>query len=202
MVRTQNIVISSGKGHYLIDENNSKYLDGISNMWCNVWGHNRREIINAMKRQLDNLPHSTLFGLVNEPSVMLAEKLIKLANGMGKVFYSDNGSTAMEVALKIAIQYWRNLGKIEKKKFICFNNGYHGDTLGCMSVGYVGSFFYPYKSLLFGTIRVDAPSIGIKKIRNDDPSQCLEQIEKVPQKTFKKFCGNCNGEWCTNSWWC
>lgn len=181
----QNIVISSGKGHYLIDENNSKYLDGISNMWCNVWGHNRREIINAMKRQLDNLPHSTLFGLVNEPSVMLAEKLIKIANGMGKVFYSDNGSTAMEVALKIAIQYWRNLGKIEKKKFICFNNGYHGDTSGCMSVGYVGSFFYPYKSLLFGTIRVDAPSIGIKKIRNDDPSQCLEQIEKVLKKHSK-----------------
>ena len=112
----QNIVISSGKGHYLIDENNSKYLDGISNMWCNVWGHNRKEIINAMKRQLDNLPHSTLFGLVNEPSVMLAEKLIKLAKGMGKVFYSDNGSTAMEVSSKNSHSILEKLGKNREKK--------------------------------------------------------------------------------------
>ena len=184
-LKSQNIVIRSGKGHFLIDEHGTKYLDGISNMWCNVWGHDRKEIINAMKEQLDSLPHSTIFGLVNKPSTMLAERLIKLTNGMGKVFYSDNGSTAMEVALKIAIQYWRNIGKSEKKKFICFKNGYHGDTLGCMSVGYAGNFFSPYKSILFGTIKVDAPTIGIETVDKNGFSKYLEQIEQVLKKHSK-----------------
>jgi adenosylmethionine-8-amino-7-oxononanoate aminotransferase len=154
-------------------------------MWCNVWGHDRKEIINAMKMQLDSLPHSTIFGLVNKPSTMLAEKLISLAKGMGKVFYSDNGSTAIEVALKMAIQYWRNIGKSEKRKFICFKNGYHGDTLGCMSVGYVGNFFSPYKSLLLGTIKVDAPTIGIEAADNFEFSQYIEQIEQVLKEHSK-----------------
>lgn len=89
-------------------------------MWCNVWGHDRIEIIDAMKKQLDSLPHSSLFGLVNEPSVKLAKILTTIAKGMSKVFYTDNGSTAIEAALKIAIQYWNNKGKNAEKEFHLF----------------------------------------------------------------------------------
>ena len=117
--RSNNIVIESGNGFNFIDSQDRRYLDGISNMWCNVWGHDRSEIIDAMKKQLDTLPHSSLFGLTNPPSVKLAERLTTMAKGMGKVFYTDNGSTAIEAALKIATQYWKNKGMSQKKTFIC-----------------------------------------------------------------------------------
>ena len=186
---SENIVIKSGSGFSFVDSKERRYLDGISNMWCNVWGHDRKEIIVAMKKQLDTLPHSSLFGLVNEPSVKLAKTLTTIAKGMSKVFYTDNGSTAIEVALKIAIQYWNNKGKTEKKNFICLKNGYHGDTIGCMSIGYVDGYFSPYKSLLLKTIKVESPTIRHEKFGSQNFEQYIDKIENILKNLSSKISG-------------
>ena len=138
-----NRVIVRGDGFYLIDSKGNRYLDGCASMWCNVWGHSRREIMNSVIRQVRQLQHSTLFGLGNQPATELAEILLKVARKMDHVFYSDNGSTAVEVALKMALQYWRNKGNTKKKRFLSLKNAYHGDTIGAMSVGYVPKYFLP-----------------------------------------------------------
>ncbi|HYX56886.1 MAG TPA: aminotransferase class III-fold pyridoxal phosphate-dependent enzyme, partial [Nitrososphaeraceae archaeon] len=91
-----NKVIVRGRGFYLMDDSGKKYLDGIASMWCNVWGHGKNEVVNRMTQQLQNLQHSTLFGLANGPSIELAKKILNMSKGMDKVFYSDNGSTAIE----------------------------------------------------------------------------------------------------------
>jgi len=184
---SENIVIESGKGFNFVDTKERSYLDGISNMWCNVWGHDRTEIISAMKKQLDILPHSTLFGLVNDPSVKLAKRLTNMVKGMSKVFYTDNGSTAIEAALKIATQYWNNKGKTQKKKFICLKNGYHGDTIGCMSIGYIDSYFSPYKSLLLKTIKVDSPTIRHEKFGRQNFEQYIDKIENILNRLSSKI---------------
>lgn len=147
-VQQNNKVISKGEGFHIIDSDGNRYLDGIASMWCNVWGHGQNEVTDAMIDQIKMLQHSTLFGLANEPSVNLAEKLLKLAKGMDRVFYTDNGSTAIEVALKMALQYYTNIGKPEKNHFISIENGYHGDTVAAMSVGYIKKYFGAYKPLL------------------------------------------------------
>ena len=185
--KSQNVLIGSGTGFSFVDSKERTYLDGISNMWCNVWGHDRIEIISAMKKQLDTIPHSSLFGLVNEPSVKLAKSLTTMAKGMGKVFYTDNGSTAIEAALKIATHYWINKGKTQKKKFICLKNGYHGDTIGCMSVGYVDGFFSPYKSLLLKTIKVGCPTIRHEKFGYQNFEQYIDKIENILKRLSTKI---------------
>lgn len=186
---SDNITVQYGNGFSFIDSNKRSYLDGISNMWCNVWGHDRTEILDSMKNQLDILPHSSLFGLVNEPSAKLAKRLITMAKGMTKVFYTDNGSTAIEAALKIATQYWNNKGKSQKKKFICLKNGYHGDTIGCMSVGYVDGYFSPYKSILLKTIKVDSPTIRHGKFGPQDIEQYVDKIENILKRISSKISG-------------
>ena len=186
---SDNITVQSGSSFSFVDSNERTYLDGISNMWCNVWGHDRTEIIDSMKNQLDTLPHSSLFGLVNEPSAKLAKRLITFAKGMSKVFYTDNGSTAIEAALKIAIQYWNNKGKTQKREFICLKNGYHGDTIGCMSVGYVDGYFSPYRSLLLRTIKVDSPTIRHEKFGQQNTEQYVDKIENILKKKSPKISG-------------
>src|SRR5690242_18833873 len=156
-MRWDNKVIVDAKGFYLIDSKGKKYLDGIASMWCNVWGHSDNEILKSMSKQIRTVPHSTLFGLASAPSVILAERLLRLCKGMQKVFYSDNGSTAIEVAMKIAVQYWHNKGKRKKKYFISLENGYHGDTFGAMSLGYLPKFFRPYRRLLLKVYKAPKP---------------------------------------------
>ena len=108
----EQLVIEQAQGEYLIDDKGRRYLDGVASLWCNVHGHRVKEIDQAIKEQLDKVAHSTLLGLISPPSAQLAERLVKIAPaGLGKVFFSDNGSTAVEVAAKIAFQYWQNIGK-------------------------------------------------------------------------------------------
>ena len=121
--------IVRGEGMWLIDDDGNKLLDGVASMWCNVWGHSKKELINAIIKQTKKLQHSPLFNLTNEPAEMLAEKLIKMSPNMAQVFFSDNGSTAMEIAIKIALQYWDNLELKNKTKIATLENGYHGDTV-------------------------------------------------------------------------
>ena len=161
-------VITRGKGFYLIDENGNRYLDGIASMWCNVWGHGKNEIIKIMIKQLRDIEHSTLFGLSSRPSIELAEKLLKMSKGMSYVFYSDNGSTAIEVAMKMALQYWRNKGNFKKIRFISMKNGYHGDTIGAMSIGYIKKYFGAYRPLINPATKVTPPP----SLYLQDPDNC------------------------------
>ena len=183
-----NKVIVHGKGFHLIDESGKKYLDGIASMWCNVWGHGKNEVVDKMTQQLQNLQHSTLFGLANAPSIELAKKILKMAKGMDKVFYSDNGSTAIEVAMKMALQYWSNKGKYEKKNFISLEHAYHGDTVGTMSVGYISKFFAAYKPLLFKSYTVPSPFFyeSQYKNRSDFEQDCLEKTENLLKRHASK----------------
>ena len=172
--------IVRGDGMWLIDEDGNRLLDGVASMWCNVWGHSKRELINAIIMQAKKLQHSSLFNLTNEPSELLAKKLINISPNMDQVFFSDNGSTAMEIALKIALQYWTNLGFSNKNKIATLENGYHGDTFGAMSVGYVPEFFSKFKSKLFSTLQFEVPrsynlpkNMTGKEFEND----CIKKIE-------------------------
>ena len=173
--------IVKARGMYLIDKNGQKLLDGVASMWCNVWGHSKPELINAISSQTKKLQHSPMFNLTNEPVEKLAKNLIKISPKMSKVFFSDNGSTAMEIAFKIALQYWTNKGFQNKKKIATLKNGYHGDTFGAMSVGYVPEFFSKFKNQLFTTLQFDVPNkYRLPKNSTLDEYQklCLENIEK------------------------
>ena len=172
--------IVRGDGMWLIDEDGNRLLDGVASMWCNVWGHSKRELINAIIMQAKKLQHSSLFNLTNEPSELLAKKLITISPNMAQVFFSDNGSTAMEIAIKIALQYWTNLGLRNKTKIATLENGYHGDTFGAMSVGYVPEFFSKFRSKLFSTLQFKVPrkynlpkNVTLKEFEN----KCIEKIE-------------------------
>lgn len=154
------IIVDSGKGSRLTDIRGKTYLDGVSSLWVTVHGHRKKEIDQAISAQLKKIAHSTLLGLSNVPAALLAEKLVKIApKGLTKVFYSDSGSTAVEVALKIAYQYWQQKGPgyCSKRGFISLREAYHGDTVGSVSVGGIDLFHELYRPLLFGTTKIDAP---------------------------------------------
>ena len=152
------VIIERGEGCYLIDTAGNRYIDGTASMWTNVHGHNHPELNTALKTQLDEIAHTTLLGYSNIPAIQLAQKLVEITPvGLNKVFYSDNGSTAVEVALKMAYQYWQHKGEPHRKLFLHFDNAYHGDTIGAMSVGGIDSFHTTFDSLLFKGIRVSAP---------------------------------------------
>lgn len=177
--------ITKGDGMWLIDAKGNRLLDGVASMWCNVWGHSKKELVNAMIRQAKKLQHSSLFNLTNDQAEILAEKLVKISPGMNKVFYSDDGSTAMEIAAKMALQYWQNTGVKNKTKFVSVQNGYHGDTIGAMSLGYVPMFFSRFKKLLFPVIRTPTP----EKYRmpkgftfKEYQEFCIEEIENIFSK--------------------
>jgi len=188
--RGSNKIIIKGDDFYLIDQNKEKILDGVAGMWSNVWGYGENPIIKSMQKQLSTLPNSTLFGLGNRKSVKLAEKLIKLCKGMDKVFYSDNGSTAIEIALKMSTQYWKNKNNNSKKHlFLSLRNGYHGDTIGTMSVGFVANFFESYKSILLKTFRVPSPKDYEFKfeVESEIVDKCLDLTEKKLKKYSSKI---------------
>jgi len=173
--------IIRGQGMWLIDEDGNRFLDGVASMWCNVWGHSKKELINAIIKQTKKLQHSSSFNFTNEPVEILAKKLVKLSPNMTNVFFSDNGSTAMEVAIKIALQYWKNHDIKNKTKIATLKNGYHGDTFGAMSVGYVPEFFSKFRGKLFSTIQFPVPQNNLipKNMTNNEfEQQCLSNIEK------------------------
>ena len=154
------LVVREGRGCWLVDIHGRKYLDGVSSLWCNIHGHRRPEIDAALRAQLGRIAHSTLLGISNEPAIRLAKELVDLAPaGLTKIFYSDNGSTAVEVALKMAFQYWQHRGGAwrKKTKFVALRNGYHGDTIGAMSVGGIDLFHAAFRPLLFKTYLAPSP---------------------------------------------
>ncbi|MEZ7989477.1 MAG: adenosylmethionine--8-amino-7-oxononanoate transaminase, partial [Nitrosopumilus sp.] len=156
-------------------------IDAVGSMWCNVWGHSNPQLVKAITTQSKKIQHSSLFNLTNEPVEKLADNLIKISPGMNKVFFSDNGSSAMEIAIKMALQYWKNIGEKNRTKIATVENGYHGDTFGAMSVGYVPEFFAKFKEQLFPTIQFPVPNkyrIPKGLTFADYQNNCLEKIEK------------------------
>jgi len=175
------VIIDRGEGFYLIDTEGRRYIDGVSSLWCNVHGHRVAAIDNAIRNQLDCIAHSTLLGLGQTRAIELAERLVKIAPpGLEKVFYSDSGATSVEIALKIAYQYWQNIGDKGRTRFIAVRQAYHGDTVGSVSVGGMELFHSIFKSLLFETHFVPSPH----PYRFDGtPEQCaahsLETMESL-----------------------
>jgi adenosylmethionine-8-amino-7-oxononanoate aminotransferase len=183
--RSVPLIIEHGAGSYLYATDGKKYIDGVSSLWVTVHGHRKKQIDDAIIAQVGKICHSTLLGLSNMPAIELAEKLITLApEGLTKVFYSDSGSTAVEIALKIAYQYWQQTSRAtkKKKKFISLTNAYHGDTIGAVSVGGIDLFHEIYRPLLFKTFKAQSPYC-YRCPYNKKPSSCglhcLNSLEDI-----------------------
>ena len=154
-----NVPIVKGEGVYLLDEDGRKYIDAVSSWWVNIHGHAHPYIAEKVAKQLRELEHVIFAGFTHEPAVQLAERLLSLLPGkQAKIFYSDNGSTAVEVALKMCFQYWNNTGNAQKKKVLAFKDAYHGDTFGAMSVSGRSIFTNPFNDLLFDVEFIDLPN--------------------------------------------
>ncbi len=154
------LIIERADGCFLIDLDGRRYLDSVSSMWCNVHGHRVPELDSALREQVERVAHTTLLGLANVPSIRLARRLVELAPpGLTRVFYSDDGATAVEVALKMAFQYWRQCPtpRPKKTRFLSLGGAYHGDTLGDVSVGDLARFHHLFQPLLFPTLRAPSP---------------------------------------------
>ena len=174
--------IVSAKGMWLYDSKGGKMLDGVASMWCNVWGHSKSELVSEIIKQTKIIQHTPLFNLTHPSAEKLSKKLLQLNPKMNSVFFSDNGSTAMEIAIKIALQYWRNIGENKKTNVATLENGYHGDTFGAMSVGYVPEFFSKFRSKLFSTSQFPVPRTVITGGNSKESSEeylqnCLSKIE-------------------------
>ena len=179
--------IVSAKGMWLYDSKGGKMIDGVASMWCNVWGHSKSELVSEIIKQTKILQHTPLFNLTHPSAEKLSKKLLQFNPKMKSVFFSDNGSTAMEIAIKIALQYWRNIGENKKTNVATLENGYHGDTFGAMSVGYVPEFFSKFRSKLFSTTQFPVPRTVIvgsntKKSSKEYAEYCLSKIEDKLEK--------------------
>ena len=182
------LIIERGSGSFLWDIYGNRYLDGISSLWVTVHGHCKEEIDRAMIDQIKRVSHSTLLGLAHPPAIELAKRLVTITpEGLNKVFYSDSGSTAVEVALKMAFQYWQQKTKEVslRRKFISLKNAYHGDTIGAVSVGGIDLFHGAYHPLLFDSLQVESPYCYRCNLEKTYPScgiECLLHAQKVIKK--------------------
>ncbi|RJR10506.1 adenosylmethionine--8-amino-7-oxononanoate transaminase [Candidatus Parcubacteria bacterium] len=192
-IKEKPIIITEGRDCFVKDAYGKWYLDGVSSIWVSIHGHRKKEIDDAIKEQLDKIAHSTLLGLSNIPSILLAEKLISLTDKsfaglqpqLSKVFYSDNGSTAVEVALKMAFQYWIHKGVKGKHSFLSLKNAYHGDTIGAVSVGGIDIFHEVFKPLLFKTYKAPSPycyRCDFGKTFLECSFACLAEMENILEK--------------------
>lgn len=177
------IVIDHAEGPYLYDVNGKAYLDIISSWWCNLLGHCNPKINAAIKKQLDTLEHVIFVNFSHEPAIELAEELAKVVPpGLTKFNFADNGSSSVEIALKMAFQYFYQQGKPEKQRFMCLSEGYHGETIGALSVGSMDLFAQMYKPMMMNNIHVEAPDCyrcPYGKDRTSCSCQCFEQAEKA-----------------------
>ncbi|MDR2616736.1 MAG: adenosylmethionine--8-amino-7-oxononanoate transaminase [Endomicrobium sp.] len=200
------LIIDKAKGVYLYDVDGKKYIDGVSSLWVNILGHRNSLIDKAIKAQIDKVAHSTFLGLTHLPAIELSEKLLNiLPKNLNKIFYSDNGSTAVEVALKMAYQYWQ-YKKDKRTMFLSLKNAYHGDTIGAVSVGGTDLFHVRFRSLLFKNYFTMSPYCYRCKFRTKDMpfppkakdfknynlligcrGECIKQVEQILIKHSKKI---------------
>ncbi|NPA52221.1 MAG: adenosylmethionine--8-amino-7-oxononanoate transaminase [Aquificae bacterium] len=185
----ENIIVERGEGVYIYDIYGNRYLDGVASLWCNVHGHNHPKLNKAIIHQLKKIAHFTTLGASNIPAIVFAKNLVDIApEKLTKVFYSEDGAEAMEIAIKIAYHYWHNKGEKQKNKFITLSEAYHGDTIGSVSVGGINIFHEKYKPLLFDVYRLPSPyREAVKKVGRDkaleyDTTKLL--IEEVEDFVF------------------
>jgi len=194
------VIITEARGSFLKDITGRWYIDGVSSLWVNVHGHRREEIDNAIKKQIDRVSHSTLLGLTHPPAIELAERLVQLVDSklktqnskLSKVFYSDNGSTAVEVALKMAFQFWQHKGFKKKRRFVSLKNAYHGDTIGAVSVGGIDIFHKAFSPLLFRTYKAPSPYCYRCEFDMQYPEcklHCLMMLEEILQRHSEEIAG-------------
>ncbi len=186
------IPIRKGKGVWLEAMDGKRYLDAISSWWVNLFGHSHPHINAAIKAQLDQLEHVLLAGFTHEPVLELSEKLVKITpSGLNRCFYADNGSAAVEVALKMSFHYWRNRGQTRKTRFISLENSYHGETLGALSVGNVPLYRETYAPLLLNTIYAPSPDCFQREpgvIWEDHSRQIFTHMERLLQEHADEVC--------------
>lgn len=180
------LVIERARGNYLYDAAGERYLDGVSSLWVTVHGHRHPRIDAAVRNQLARVAHTTFLGLTHPPAIELARRLVGIApRGLSRVFYSDNGSTAVEIALKMAFQHWRQRGERRRTRFLALRNSYHGDTIGSVSVGGIDLFHSIFRPLLFDALFADSPCCYRCPARKSYPScgiACLESAESLLKK--------------------
>lgn len=184
--------IVRGQGNQLFDKHGKAYLDMISSWWVNLHGHCHPYINAKIKAQLDTLEHTLIAGVTHPPILQLAEKLVEITpEPFTKAFFADSGSAAVEVALKMSLQYWQQQGFTKKKQFICLEHGYHGETVGSLSVTDIPLFSKQYKDLIVSQIRVPSPAHIFKpsEMTADDYEQdCLAKLESVLQRQSEQIC--------------
>ncbi len=186
------ILIEKAKGIRLYDDNGNFYYDTISSWWCNVHGHNHPRMKRAITKQLNSLEHVLFAGITHKPAITLAEKLVSITpKKLRRVFFSDNGSTAVETALKMSFQYWQNIGKKKKTKFVSLDHGYHGDTIGAMSISGVGLFNEVFKPLFFDSFKVPSPYCYRCPAGKDNSKcniDCIKPLEKLLKEKSGQIC--------------
>lgn len=182
-------VIIEAEGFELIDQQGRRFIDGFSSLWCNLHGHRVEQIDSAIRSQLDKVAHTTLLGQASPPSIELAERLVRITpTGLDKVFYSDSGASAVEVALKMAYQFFHNKGHKKRQKILALENSYHGDTLGAVSVGGMETFHKIFEPLLFDVTFVGSPNPYHHPAGDQAGQVVLKEIEEILAKSPGEFC--------------
>lgn len=187
------IVISHGKGAYLYDLEGKAYLDAISSWWVNLFGHGNERIGRALKAQVDRLEHVIFSHFSHEPAIELAEKLVKITPpGLSKVFFADNGSSAVEIALKLSFHYHQQTGNKRKTRFAAISDAYHGETLGALSVGDIDLYSRIYKPLLFNALRIPGPNCfrcPFGRERTTCDAECFSTLEDMVSREAEELSG-------------
>ena len=181
----ENLIFEKGEGVYLYDIKGRRFIDAISSLWCNVHGHNHPKLNKALIDQLQKVAHTTTLGSSNVPAILLAKRLVEIApKGLTKVFYSEDGAEAVEIAIKLAYQYWRNKGE-KRKAFITLSEAYHGDTLGAVSLGGIDLFHGTYKDLLFESIKLPSPYLFCKEKYGRLCDECKQELLNMLEEILK-----------------
>lgn len=187
------IIIDRGEGAYLYDVEGKRYLDAVSSWWVNLFGHSNKKINQAIAAQVEKLEHVIFANFSHKPAIQLAEEIVKITpEGLNKVFFADNGSSAVEVALKLSFQYYQQIGKSKKTKFVAISESYHGETLGALSVGDIDLYNEIYKPLLLKTLKVEGPDCYRCKYgqsRENCSAQCFEAMEAVIEAHHEEIAG-------------
>ena len=182
----ENLIFERGEGVYLYDIKGRKYIDAISSLWCNVHGHNNPYLNNALVSQLCKVAHTTTLGNSNVPAILLAKKLVDITPScLTKVFYSEDGAEAVEIAIKLSYHYWKNKGET-RRRFVTLSEAYHGDTLGAVSVGGIDIFHSTYRDLLFEVYKLPSPYLYCKqnygKLCEEGKNDLLSMLKEVLEK--------------------
>ncbi|MBZ4644911.1 MAG: bioA [Clostridia bacterium] len=186
------IIIERGEGAYLYDINGKAYLDAVSSWWVNLFGHSNKRINKAVQKQVENLEHVIFANFSHQPAIGLAERIVNITPaGLNKVFFADNGSSAVEVALKLSFQYHQQTGKTQKTKFAAISDAYHGETLGALSVGDLDLYSKIFKPIMLNTYKAAGPDCyrcPYGKCRQDCNAECFEHMEQLISQKHKEIC--------------